>query len=156
MLCCAKSLSHVRLFATPWIVAHQAPLSMGILQARILEWVAMPSSRGSSQPKDRTQVSCIAGGFFTIWATDKLLRRSWQDSEIRPGGPVDHEEFVQINYIYYRWQIVDNRNPLNCLMKFIAKWLIHNTFFEAEIYQLYFCWNLIWRTMRCKWITDGI
>ena len=156
MLCCAKSLSHVRLFSTPWIVAHQAPLSMGILQARILEWVAMPSSRGSSQPKDRTQVSCIAGGFFTIWATDKLLRRSWQDSEIRPGGPVDHEEFVQINYIYYRWQIVDNRNPLNCLMKFIAKWLIHNIFFEAEIYQLYFCWNFIWRTMRCKWITDGI
>ena len=40
-----KWLSHVRLFATPWTVAHQAPLSMGILQARILEWVAMPSSR---------------------------------------------------------------------------------------------------------------
>ena len=38
----------------------------GILQARILEWVAMPSSRGSSQPRDRTQVSCIVGGFFTI------------------------------------------------------------------------------------------
>ena len=38
----------------------------GILQARILEWVAMPSSRGSSQPRDRTQVSKTAGGFFTI------------------------------------------------------------------------------------------
>ena len=42
---------------------------MEILQARILEWVAMPSSGGSSQPRDRTQVSHIAGGFFTIWAT---------------------------------------------------------------------------------------
>ena len=42
---------------------------MGILQARILERVAMPSSRGSSQPRDRTQLSHIAGGFFTIWAT---------------------------------------------------------------------------------------
>ena len=41
----------------------------GILQARVLEWVAMPSSRGSSQPRDQTQVSCIAGRFFTIWAT---------------------------------------------------------------------------------------
>ena len=51
-----KSLSPVRLFVTPWTVARQAPLSMGILQARILEWVAMPSSRGSSQPRDRTQV----------------------------------------------------------------------------------------------------
>ena len=37
-----------------------------ILQARILEWVAMPSSRGSSQPRDRTQVSHVGGGFFTI------------------------------------------------------------------------------------------
>ena len=41
----------------------------GILQARILEWVAMPSSWGSSQPTDRTQVSCIAGEFLAIWAT---------------------------------------------------------------------------------------
>ena len=40
------SLSRVRLFATPWTVARQTPLSMGILQARILEWVAMRSSRG--------------------------------------------------------------------------------------------------------------
>ena len=50
-------------------IAHQAPLSMGILQARILEWVAMPSSRGSSQPRDQTQVSHIAGGFFIIGTT---------------------------------------------------------------------------------------
>ena len=48
-MCCAKMLSHVWLFATQWTVARQAALSMGILQARILEWVAMPSSRGSSQ-----------------------------------------------------------------------------------------------------------
>ena len=41
----------------------------GTLQARILEWVAFPFSRGSSQPRDRTQVSHIAGGFFTSWAT---------------------------------------------------------------------------------------
>ena len=44
-------------------------LCLGILQARILEWVEMPSSRGSSQPKDRTQISCNAGGFFITWAT---------------------------------------------------------------------------------------
>ena len=41
----------------------------GILQARILEWVAILFSRGSSQPKDWTQVSHIAGKFFTIQAT---------------------------------------------------------------------------------------
>ena len=63
--CCVKwkSLSRVWLFATPWIgTVH------GILQARILEWVAFPFSRGSSQHKDRTPVSRIAGGFFTSWA----------------------------------------------------------------------------------------
>ena len=47
---------------TSWTVALQTPLSMGILQARILEWVVMASSRGSSQPRDQTQVSFIAGG----------------------------------------------------------------------------------------------
>ena len=47
----------------------QIPLSLGILQARILEWVAMPSSRLSSQPRDQTQVSLIAGRFFISWAT---------------------------------------------------------------------------------------
>ena len=44
-------------------------MSIAILQARILEWVSIPSSRGASHPRDRTQVSCIAGRFFTIWAT---------------------------------------------------------------------------------------
>ena len=47
-LYCAWLLSHVRLFVTPWTIARQAPLSTGILQARTLEWVAVPSSRGSS------------------------------------------------------------------------------------------------------------
>ena len=41
----------------------------GILQARILEWVVFPFSRGFSQPTDQTQVSRIADGFFTSWAT---------------------------------------------------------------------------------------
>ena len=43
-----------------------------ILQASILEWVAFPFSRGSSQPSDRTQVSPIEGGFFINWATNQL------------------------------------------------------------------------------------
>ena len=43
----------------------------GILQARILEWVAFPFSRGSSQPRDRTQVFCIAGRFFTTEPLEK-------------------------------------------------------------------------------------
>ena len=47
-VCVVSRFSRVQLFVTPWTVTHQAPLTMGILQARILEWVAMPSSRASS------------------------------------------------------------------------------------------------------------
>ena len=43
----------------------------GIPQARILEWIATPFSRGSRRPRDRTLVSCISGRFFTVWATGK-------------------------------------------------------------------------------------
>ena len=48
----------------------------GILQARILEWVAFPFSRESSQPRDQTWVSYIAGRFFTSWATREALTLS--------------------------------------------------------------------------------
>ena len=58
LLCC------VWLFATPGTVAHQ-----GLLQARLLEWVAIPFSRKSSRSWDENHVSCIAGRFFTIWTT---------------------------------------------------------------------------------------
>ena len=51
VLCCAQMLSRVWLFATPWTVAGLAPLSTGILQAKILEWVALPSCRGPFQPR---------------------------------------------------------------------------------------------------------
>ena len=55
----------------------------GIFLARILEWVAISSSRGSSQPRDRTQVSCLSGRFFTIEPPGKLpsLSKNW-DLEI--------------------------------------------------------------------------
>ena len=45
----------------------------GILQARVPEWVAISFSRGSSQPRDWTQVSCTAGRRFTVWATREAL-----------------------------------------------------------------------------------
>ena len=51
--------SSILAWRIPWTVVH------GILQVKILEWVAFPFSRGSSQPRDQTQVSCVIGGFFT-------------------------------------------------------------------------------------------
>ena len=67
---------------TPWTAAHQAPLSMGFLQARVLECVAMPSSRGCSQPRDRTQVSHTAGRFFTIW--HEIIANPFKASVLSP------------------------------------------------------------------------
>ena len=89
-LCCASFLSRVQVFVTLRTVAHQALLSTGILQAsRILEWVAMPSSWESSQPRDQTQISRIAGRFFTIWATKEgphILQhfKVWVSTRNRP------------------------------------------------------------------------
>ena len=75
--CCwwseVKSLSHVQLFVTPWTVCSLPGSSVhGIFQARILEWVAIFFSRGSSRPRDQTQVSRIAGRLLTIWATREV------------------------------------------------------------------------------------
>ena len=61
LLLLLSRFSHVRLFATH-----------GVLQARILEWVAVPFCRGSSQPRDQNQVSRIAGRFFIVWAMRKV------------------------------------------------------------------------------------
>ena len=69
-----KLLSLVWLFATPLNYAIH-----GILQARILEWVVFLFSRGSSQPRDQTQVSRTAGGFFTSWAT-REAQEYWSES----------------------------------------------------------------------------
>ena len=58
---------------------------MGILQTRIMEWVAMPSSRGSSQPRVQTQVSHIVGGFFTVCAI-REAQKYWSGQPIPSPG----------------------------------------------------------------------
>ena len=74
MLCLA-----VPLYPTPWDPLHFSPPGYtvhGIVQARILEWVAVSFSRGSSQPRDQNSVfcvSCTADRFFTCWATPYII-----------------------------------------------------------------------------------
>ena len=85
------------ILATPWTVACQAPLpeSHGIFQARILKWVAISFFRESSQSRNQTQVSCIAGGFFTDWATREaplsflLVANSFYRDMVLYGQPRD-------------------------------------------------------------------
>ena len=76
---CLSRFSHSQLFAIPWTVFHQAPLSTGILQARKLEWVAMPSSRASSRHRDQSESlpPALAGKFFpmsTSWEAPLISR----------------------------------------------------------------------------------
>ena len=68
----------------------------GILQARILEWIAFPFSRGSFQPRDPSQVSCFVGRFFTIWATREV---------------VFSIVIIQSLYLSWNWKFV----PFDCL-----------------------------------------
>ena len=72
----AKWLQSCPTLCNPMDCSSPVSSDLGILQARILEWVAIPSSRGSSSPRDWTQVfcsSCIAGGFFTAEPLGKPL-----------------------------------------------------------------------------------
>ena len=81
-------LSHSVMSGSLW---PQAPLSMGILQARILEYVAMPSFKVSSQPRNETQVSHIAGRFFTKTLGKPSTHSNLFNKKLSdfPGGPVD-------------------------------------------------------------------
>ena len=75
----------------------------GILQARIMEWLAIPFSRGSSQPRDWTQVSCITGRFFTIWATWKSLNYTHTHTHTHT------HIYIHIHiYIYSYWKPIKN------------------------------------------------
>ena len=67
-------------------------MQYGILQASMLEWVAFPFPRGSSQPRDKTQVSLTAGGFFTSWVTREAQVKPIPSQDlphpgIKPGSP---------------------------------------------------------------------
>ena len=70
----ARILTHFKnlLFCDPMDCSLTGSSVHGIFQKRTLEWVAIHFTRGSSRPRDRTQVSCIGGRFFTVWATSSV------------------------------------------------------------------------------------
>ena len=72
-------------FVTTWTVADQAHLSMGILQARILEWLAVPFSRGSSRPGIKPACPALAGRFFTTKPPGKPLDLYYLAPDCGPG-----------------------------------------------------------------------
>ena len=78
-----------------------------IFQARILEWVAISFSRGSSQPRDWTQVSCTAGRFFTDWAT----REAQECSKYHTTALISHASKVMLKILQARLQKYMNCEP---------------------------------------------
>ena len=115
--CTLSHFSHIWLCMTVWTIGRQAPLSLRIFQARILEWVAMLSSRGSSQPRDQTTLSCFAGRFFTVWATSSLwvrwqflVHRASKGGEVPIWPSTSHTAPPQEN----RWKRQWGREELTC------------------------------------------
>ena len=81
--CCESVVTQSCL--TLWEPMDCSPQGHEIISARILEWVAISFSRGSSQPRDQTQVSYIAGEFLTIWATGEA--HWWAlENQTKPGS----------------------------------------------------------------------
>ena len=80
-----QTLSRVRLFATLWTLVHQAPLSMGFPRQEYWSGLLISSFRGSSQPRNRTHISCIAGRFFTAEPSGKPL--PLLDTVLSPQSP---------------------------------------------------------------------
>ena len=73
---CSSSIYHMKVKVAQLCLTLCDPMDYtvhGVLQARILEWVDFPFSRKSSQPRDQTWVSRVAGGFFTVWDTGEAL-----------------------------------------------------------------------------------
>ena len=91
----------------------------GIPQARILEWVAFSFPRGSSQPRDQTQVSHIAGGFFTSWATK--------------GSP---RILAWVAYPFPRGSSSDkNQTSISCIVgRFFTSWAITEIMSESKTF----------------------
>ena len=112
-----RCLSHVRLFATPRAVACQASLSMELLQPRLLAWVAMPYSKGSSWPRDWFCISCCLP--------------HWQAGSSPLASP---GKLIQCLFPFYskanRWSLawneVDHGCSTLCKIQATSFWLIHN------------------------------
>ena len=98
----------------------------GILQARILEWVAVPFSRESSQPWDQTQISRMAGRFFTSWATREALRIPGLDPSLAKERRIYRSPVMKSN----RESVVNKSKTYYVLSRvwiFVTPWTDHTS-----------------------------
>ena len=117
----------------------------GILQARILEWVSISFSRGSSRPRDQTQVSWIAGGIFIIWATrdtqtkHKYVLKRMHLNVVQYSAVMNFQFFVSVICFYHCFGPKTNVNYFSYLfvlfleicflrLHLFIRWCIHHSF----------------------------
>ena len=100
----------------------------GILQARILEWVAISFSGGSSRPRDRSQVSRIAGRCFNLWATREALKwiTTWKNMCIYVGQRINRTQGT-LEYIFFLAIYSQTKEKRNC------KWILNLAWFFAIV-----------------------
>ena len=103
-----KSLSRVWCLTTPWAIQ-----SMEFSRPELVEWVAVPFSKGSPQPRDWTQVSHIAGRFFTSWAARKT-QEYWRGSLSLLQGIFLTQESNQ-GLLHFRWILYQLSYEGSCL-----------------------------------------
>ena len=112
---CPKSFKLCPTLCTLWTIACTAPLSMGTLQARILEWVAIASSRGSSRPRDQTCVSYVSCIFRLV-----IISTTWEHglSQIYPYMFIFLRFYFNI-LVFSSWKWLRNRliNSLKAIYK---------------------------------------
>ena len=126
-----------------------------ILQARILEWMAVPFSRGSSQPSNWTQVSCTAGRFFTSWATRGAHALLWLHT-IRT--QLLYKTFLyfkaQTPFYFLKLQTESLLWALIVLVISISDWTLvkHSLGHVINLYYYYYCQHLIciWYLVFCQ------
>ena len=106
--CILSRFGHVKLCVILLTVARQAPLSMGFSKTRILEWVAMPSSRGSSRPRDQTFsvpcVFCIAGrslGSHSRSPPCPSMYLNWPSAFFQKWFVATAEEITEMNFFFF-------------------------------------------------------
>ena len=102
----------------------------GILQARILEWLAIPFSRGSSWLRNQTQVSCFVGTFFAVWATRHYLCVYWRTKNIS----------ISLFYAVKSWRMWFNIRILAWNVNFLLCLLLNS--YRIKKHSLVACW--IW------------
>ena len=140
--CFIPSISSIELLSHVWLFANPMNYTVhGILQARILEWVAFPFSRRSTRPRNWTGVSCTAGEFFTSWATREahvlivallIMEKTWDTTWMSNYRWIWKEKFNHTvisllwNYNHEKWcqrAAFSNVNLHKNILGILLKWI---------------------------------